>query len=164
MFSSLCLAFSLMFWGPHSVKDQSLVEFVRVWPQWRDAKGFKRISEYFTGRENPSGLEIRRSRPADRAGYYFLARVRHKTVTLVGAKFQLHIITPDAPEPKPVLEFAADTGPGEDVFEIGLTGKDWPNSKQHPVAWRLDLVAQDGHLLAWSQSFLWDKPGIVHSR
>jgi len=164
MFCSLCLAFSLMFWGPHSAKDHSLVEFVRVWPQWRGAGEFKRISEYFTGRENESGLQIRRSQPQSRAGYYFLARVRHKTVTLAGAKFQLHVIRVDAPEPKPVLEFAADTGPGEDVFEIGLTGKDWTDAKEHPVAWRLDLVGPDGHLLAWSQSFLWDKSGIVQTR
>jgi hypothetical protein len=163
MLSSLCLAFSLLFWGPRTARDNSLVEFVRVWPQWRDAEGFKRISEYLDGRENTSGLHIRRSRPADRAGYYFLARVRHKTVSLTGAKFQLRIITPDSPEPRPMLEFAANTGPGEDVFEIGLTGKDWPDPKQHPVAWRLNLVAADGHLLAWSQSFLWDKPGVVQT-
>jgi hypothetical protein len=164
MFSSLCLAFSLIFWGPHSAKDHTLVEFVRVWPQWRDAAEFKRISEYYTGVENESGLQIRRSQPSKRSGYYFLARVRHPTVSLAEAKFQLHIITPDAPDPRPVLEFPAGTGPGEDVFQIGLTGKDWPNSKVHPVAWRLDLVAKDGHLLAWSQSFLWEKPGIGQSR
>jgi len=161
MFSSLCLAFSFFFFFPHHEKDHTEVEFVRVWPQWHDAAEFKRISEYFSGKENDSGWKFRRTHPDHREGFYFLARVKHKHYSLLGAKFVLRVILPDSPDPKPPMEFPADVDKGEDVFEIGITGPDWPNKKLHPVAWRLDLVGPDGHLLAWSQSFLWEKPGAV---
>lgn len=134
------------------------VRFIRVWPQWREAYEFKRISEYFNGRENPGSLVIRRSQPVNRTGYYFLARVSHPHVSLMGARFVLHIITPRSPDPLTFV-FPADVGPGEQVFDLGLTGSDWPHRGEHPVAWRLELRAPDGHELAWYQSFMWQMPG-----
>lgn len=163
MFSHLCLSLGFLFiFHSHKPKiPPPEVELVRVWPQYRDAGSFKRISEYFTNRENPGKFQLRRSEPQQRSGYYFLARVRHPQVSLQGAKFILQVVMPDDPAPKPAFTFPADTGPGEQVFLIGLTGKDWPGKRVHPVAWRLDLVAADGHPLAWAQSFLWSKPGAV---
>jgi hypothetical protein len=133
------------------------VEFVRVWPGWRDAASFKRISEFFTDRENTGGQLIRRSHADLRAGYYFLTRVKHPGVSLVGARFLLRIITPGGPDPR-MFTFPAESGPGEDVFELGLTGPDWPGQRTHPVAWKLELLGADGHPLASTQSFLWEKP------
>lgn len=134
------------------------VQFVRVWPQWREAYEFQRISEYFTRVENDGDWIVRRTQPVNRSGYYFLARVRHRAVSLMGAKFVLHIIVPSSPDPKDYI-FPANVDPGEHVFQLGITGSDWPNKGTHPVAWRLDLRAPDGHLLAWQQSFMWEKPG-----
>ncbi len=162
MFSSFCICLGFLWF--HSPKPGAAVpevQFVRVWPQWRDEGSFKRISEYFNGREDPGRIELRRSHPAERSGYYFLTRVRHPGVSLEGAKFVVRVIMPDDPLPKPAFTFPADTGPGENLFEIGLTGIDWPGPRAHPVAWRLDLVAADGHPLAWAQSFLWSKPGVA---
>jgi len=136
----------------------SEVEFVRVWPGWRDADFFSRISEYFTDRENTSGRVVVRTHPATRAGFYFLARVRHPAVGLAGAQFVLRIVTRSNPEPR-TYSFPVDRPPGIDVFELGLTGSDWPSKSIHPVAWDLDLVAADGRTLAHRQSFLWSKPG-----
>jgi hypothetical protein len=131
---------------------------VRVWPRWRSADSFKRISEYFDGVENTSGQIIRRTHPEIRAGYYFLARVKHPAKSLAGAKFLLQIITPFAPEPK-AYTFPVDAEPGEHVFELGLTGGDWTGGNGvHPVAWKLELRAADGRTLASAQSFLWAKP------
>lgn len=163
MLSHFCLTLAFLFFphfGPRKGPPPE-VEFVRVWPQWKDIDSFKRISEYFTNQEDPGSLVLRRSRPDRRPGYYFLVRVRHPKVSLMGAHFEVRVITPDSPDPKPPFVFPADTGPGEQVFDIGLTGDDWPGPKVHPVAWRLDLVAADGHPLAWAQSFLWSKPGVV---
>ena len=133
------------------------VEFVRVWPGWRDAASFKRVSEYFTNRENTGGQVIRRSHADLRAGYYYLTRVKHPGVSLIGARFLLHIITPASPDAR-MYSFPAEVGPGEDVFELGLTGPDWPGKGTHPVAWKLELLSADGRPLASTQSFLWDKP------
>jgi hypothetical protein len=140
----------------HPTKPE--VEFVRVWPQWHQAYEFKRISEYFTGRENTGTWRVRRSQPINRTGYYFLARVRHPRTSLEGARFVLHIITPDSPDPR-TFTYPAGVGPGEHVFELGITGSDWAGERVHPVAWRLDLLAPDGHELAWYQSFMWEMPG-----
>jgi hypothetical protein len=44
-------------------------------------------------------------------------------------------------------------------MNLGLTGADWPGGEQaHPVAWKLELVAADGRVLAAEKSFLWEKP------
>jgi hypothetical protein len=133
------------------------VEFVRVWPGWHAAVDFTRISEYFDHRENLSGREVRRSHPQDRAGFYFLTRVKHPNVSLMGAKFVLRVVTPASPDPVQYT-FPAAVGAGEHLFEIGLTGPDWSGRKEHPVAWRLELVDDGGHTLAQAQSVLWAMP------
>lgn len=133
------------------------VEFVRVWPAWRDAASFERISEYFTGHE-PSGREaILRTQPAQRSGYYFLTRLKNDGPLLAQAQFRVHVITPANPEPKEFV-FTADVPPGRQVFHLGLTGGDWPDAKARPVAWRIELVGAGDAVLASEQSFLWSKP------
>ena len=134
------------------------VEFVRIWPGWRPADYFQRISEYFTDVENPGDAIVVRSRPSSRSGYYFLARVKHPRVALRGAAFVLQVITPSDPEAK-TFTFPADCPPGSHLFDLGLTGADWSGRAVHPVAWKLALVAKDGTVLAARQSFLWAKPG-----
>jgi len=136
------------------------VEFVRVWPGWRTADSFTKISEYFTGREPPGDSVVERTHPAYRAGYYFVARIKHPKTAVVGAKFLLHIILPASPTPK-VFIFSANAPLGTNLFELGLTGADWPLRSTRPVAWMLELVSADGHQLAAKESFLWSKPDKV---
>jgi len=140
-----------------STSIRAEVSFVRVWPRWQDKDVFKRISEYFTGRENTGKEIVFRSQPAKRVGFYFLVRVKSPNETLSGTRFVLHIITPLSPETEE-FTFPIETGPGEHVFDLGLTGTDWPGRKTHPVAWRLDLQSAAGQTLASAQSFLWSKP------
>lgn len=133
------------------------VEFVRVWPGWRDAESFVRISEYFGERENPGREIIRRTQPAERAGFYFLVRVK-SAAALDGARFKLDVIRPDAPEPR-TFEFPADVPAKEKVFQLGLTGSDWPGGPEaSPIAWKLALLGSDGRTVAEHKSFLWEKP------
>lgn len=131
-------------------------EFIRVWPAWRTAESFDRISEYFDGQENTGRHTVLRSRPEARAGYYFLIRAKAATAT-TGAKFVLQVITPDSPDPK-TYTFPATIGTKETIFDLGLTGPDWPDRKTQAVAWHLALVTADGRELASRQSFLWAKP------
>lgn len=133
------------------------VEFVRVWPEWRNADSFKRISEYFTGRENTGRELVRRSQPDSRDGFYFLVRLRNDGPGQPAAKLVLSLIKPDAPQTR-VYTFPVPIEAGEHVLHLGLTGKDWAGPKVHPVAWKLEAVATDGTLLASSKSFLWEKP------
>ncbi|MEO6244360.1 MAG: hypothetical protein ABIQ12_02905 [Opitutaceae bacterium] len=133
------------------------VEFVRVWPGWRDAEAFDRIAEYFGGGESQAKSSVLRTHPEARAGYYFLVRLKSANA-VAGAKFQVSVIRPDGPEPK-TYSFPAAVPEKETVLQLGLTGADWPGGKKtNPVAWKVSLLAADGRLLAEHKSFLWEKP------
>ena len=133
------------------------VEFLRVWPAWRTDESFERIGEYFGRPENTGREIVLRTEPTQRAGYYFLVRVKSATA-LPGAKFTLSVIRPDHPEPNE-FSFPASLAAKETVFQLGLTGKAWPGgSEAHPVAWKLALVSAEGGVLAEYKSFLWEKP------
>ena len=129
---------------------------VRVFTGWHDAASFKRISEYFDGKENASGATLLRTQPEQRAGYYFLVRTANPGAS-VPVKVNLQLILPT--EPKSLTHaFSTALPSGETVLNLGFTGTDWPDAKANPVAWKLDIVAADGRVLATEKSYLWDKP------
>lgn len=133
------------------------VEFVRVWPEWRNADAFDRISEYFGGKENDGRETVRRTQASVREGWYFLVRVK-TDAALDNAKFVLEAIRPDTPDAK-TFTFPVSVPAKGRVFELGLTGADWPGGKAaHPVAWKLSLLDASGQVLAAKQSFLWELP------
>lgn len=149
------LAAVVWFLGP--VLRAADTTLTRVWAEWRSAESFDRISEYFGRGENTGGHRILRTHADTRAGFYFLVRLAQPTA-LADTKFELQVIAPDAPEPK-TFSFAAPVSAGNAIFELGLTGADWPGgAKVRPVAWKLALLAADGHVLAEQKSFLWEKP------
>jgi hypothetical protein len=132
-------------------------EFVRVWPEWRTAESFERIGEYFGRPENTGRDIILRTKSDVRAGYYFLVRVKSGGAR-PAARFELSVIRPDSPEPK-VFTFPAALPERETVFQLGLTGPDWPaGRKGNPVAWKIALIDGNGAVLAEHKSFLWEKP------
>ena len=132
------------------------VEVVRVFTGWRDAASFKRISEYFTGREHTGGEIVRRTQAGERAGYYFLVRTANAGPERA-ARFELAVILPSSPEPRR-HDFAVRLPAGAAVFNLGLTGGDWPARTTDAVAWRLELRDEAGTLLASARSYLWEKP------
>jgi hypothetical protein len=130
------------------------VTVVRVWPGYRTAESFDRISEYLDGQENTGGETVLRSQPAQRDGFYFLVRLKNASDAVAGARVELSVITPASATPR-TLAFTADLPAGQHVFECGLTGADWPDATAHPVAWKIVLRAPGGAELASAQSFLW---------
>ena len=133
------------------------VDFVRVWPQWRDADAFDRIGEYFGRGENDGRERVLRTHGDQRAGLYFLVRVKSDRA-LAGAKFVLQIIRPDSPDPK-TFTFPASLPAQSKIVELGLTDGDWPGGRDaHPVAWKLTLVDATGSTVATNESFLWALP------
>ncbi|OAM87984.1 hypothetical protein OH491_07480 [Termitidicoccus mucosus] len=134
------------------------VELVRLWPGYRTAESFDRIAEYFTNEEKTGGQIILRTQPKERAGYYFLLRVKNAS-PLDGASIGLDLITDAGPRPKTHTFALAPLSAGKQVLNIGVTGADWPGGPDaHPVAWRLRLLAPDGRELLSEQSFLWGRP------
>ncbi len=134
------------------------LSFVRVWPRWYESDQVIRISEYFTGRENMGERTIVHSRADSRTGFYFVVRVKNPGQLVAGTKFVVRVILPTSPDPK-IFTLPADVPAGGKVYQLGLTGTDWPSRRMYPVAWKLDLVGADGQLLASQESFLWSKPG-----
>ena len=67
-----CLLLAL----PAAVRAAGL-EIVRVFTGWRDAASFQSMSEYLDGGENTGGVTVLRTRPAERAGFYWLVRLKN---------------------------------------------------------------------------------------
>lgn len=133
------------------------VEVVRVWPTWREPGSFKRISEFFTGKENTGSETVFRTQPDDRHGYYFLVRLKNEGPAIPAAKFVIHLILPDSPETK-TYTFSQDLAKGSKVVNLGITGTDWPGKDINPVAWKFELHDASGQLVAGKGSFLWEMP------
>lgn len=134
------------------------ITFTRVWPQYHDDDSFKSFYEYRTGRELTYKWIVLRSHPDDRGGLYFLIRVNNPGESAVGTSFVVRVITPDAIVTR-VFNFFTDVPKGSHLFEIGLTGSDWPGPRVLPVAWEVELQDADGRVLVRKTSFLWEKPG-----
>lgn len=139
-----------------AVNARADVEVVRVFTGWRDAASFKRISEYFTGRENNGGRIVLRSTPEKRAGYYFLIRLKNDAAPIDG-KFVFRVISSASTTPRE-FAFATQIPPGSSVFNLGLTGPHWPGKETNAIAWKLEIVDAKGDILATDQSYLWEKP------
>lgn len=129
---------------------------VRVFTGWRDAASFKRIAEYFDGKEHSGGQILVRTHPDERAGFYFLVRTANPGPAQP-VRFTLQLSIPGEQKPRTQV-FAADLPAGEAVLNLGLTGPDWPDARTNPVAWKLDVLAADGRVLATEKSYLWEKP------
>lgn len=155
-FAFLLLAAALLC-SPGARLSAAEVEFKRVWPGWRTAESFERIAEYFGGGEDTGREVVLRTQPSERAGYYFLVRVKSGAEHR-GARFQLEVIRPDGPEPNTHV-LAATIPARETVYQLGITGGDWPGGAEaSPVAWKLTLLDAGGRVLQEHHSFLWAKP------
>jgi hypothetical protein len=131
-------------------------KIVRVFFGWREAASFKRIAEYFDGREHTGGEIVVRTKPDHREGFYFLVRLK-QDAPAAGAAFVIHVIFPGSPRAK-AFTLPADVPAGETVFNLGLTGADWPSRETHAVAWKIELKDGTGAVLASEKSYLWDNP------
>jgi len=138
------------------VASASDVTIARVFTGWRDAASFKRISEYFDGKEHTGGQLVMRTHPEQRAGYYFLVRLTNPGAPLP-VKVNLQVISTTDAKPR-THTFSAELKTGKPVLNLGLTGADWSDAKLDPVAWRLDVVDADGRVLVTAKSYLWEKP------
>lgn len=132
------------------------LKIVRVFTGWREAASFKRISEYFDGKENTGGQLVLRTHAEQRTGFYFLVRVANLSAAVV-AKLELELILPTSAKPI-TYTFPVALPPGTSVLNLGLTGSDWPDKKANPVAWKIFVRSPDGTLLASESSYLWEKP------
>lgn len=137
--------------------SDSGVTVVRVFTGWKEGASFKRISEYFTGKENTGGSVVLRTRAEQRSGFYFFVRLNNPGPA-TPVKINVEVVTPTDKQTKD-FSFSSELKSGANVFDLGLTGEDWLDAKANPVAWKVDFVASDGRVLASEKSYLWEKPG-----
>jgi hypothetical protein len=132
------------------------LSIVRVYTGWRDAASFKRIAEYFDGKEHAGREVVLRSHPDQRAGYYFLVRLKNSGAALK-ANVHLQLIRPDRTEARTTI-FPVEVPAGSTAFQLGLTGPEWQDAKVQAIAWHLQVIAEGGQVLATDKSYLWEKP------
>jgi len=113
------------------IEKNAGLELVRIWPSWRSADSFLRISEYFGRSETRSRQVTLRSQPDERAGFYFLTRIKNSGEALPDAHFELQVIRPDSPHPV-TYTFPVTVATGSHAYLLGLTGSDWPGFGDKP--------------------------------
>ena len=149
--ASLCLlllAAALPVWSD--------VTLVRVWPGYRTAESFTGIGEYFGRPEPTQGRLVLRSQPQERAGYYWLVRLRADEGDAVAA-VELAFVRPGEAQPE-MRRFAVTGRRGSQVLHLGLTGSDWADPTHRPLAWRIRVLDASDAVLAEEESFLWSLP------
>ncbi len=132
------------------------IEIVRLWTGYKETSAFLRLREFITGKESFGNTAILRTRPENRAGFYYTVRLAdHERRALPPGEVHLQVIPPDGVEPVDYRFPFAGTDAREARLEIGLTGGDWPYGQTLPLAWKLDFLDAQGRVLASRQSFLW---------
>lgn len=132
------------------------VELVRVWPSYRDAASFTRLGEYFGAAPDAINRAALRTDPDARAGFYWLIRTATPAAR-PDCQLTLEVQRLDAA----VIErhtFPVDLPAGSQVLNAGITGRDWADPSERPVAWRITLTSPEGVTLVSATSFLWAPP------
>jgi len=150
------LSIQLAILPARSFADGNDLTIDHVYTGWREADSFKRISEYFTGRENTGDIVVLRTHPEQRSGFYFLIKAVNPgspAAVTVG----LEVIVPNNPKPK-TYAFSATLKSGANLIDLGLTAGDWTDPEAHPVAWIINFENARGDVLAVKKSYLWERP------
>lgn len=154
----LFTALSLLVAGCASTPDEppSSVEILEVKPRYIPEENFKRIGEYWSGKENTGKRVLLRTDPTVRDGFYFTLVLDQKVRKLPrGSTITGEVYTP-ASKDLQTYEFSLPSKlPKTKEIFIGLTGADWPQVGGVPSAWRFSIKDANGAVLATTKSYLW---------
>ena len=125
----------------------------------RDENSFKGIVEAFRHRETKGGRVFLRTDPEKRAGLYFSINFNHTIGLLpIGSKFVLHFITNANPKPETVVwvlpKFKHSLLLRNELY-LGITDDDHYAQKSLLIAWKLEILHPDGHVIAHKESLSW---------
>ena len=135
--------------------EAPLIEQVRL--KHKPAEDFKRIKEYFTGKEYMGDRMILRTKPQQsRTGLYWIVQ-SHRTLDQLPPETQITLQYYEPGKNKPEQRrFILENAPKVNALYLGLNGKDAPPAEQLPLAWELRMEAPGGDLLARRKSYLWE--------
>ena len=148
-FLSLVLGFAPLLVSAVTIKD--------AYTRQMETAQFQRVSEFFTGEENPGRAYILRSQAGERDGLYFFIQLSQRLSPDRAHRLVLEVIPSNALKPN-VHEFELDSPKAtkRNRLVVGLTGDDW-NPELKPVAWRIKLISGSTEVAEW-KSFLWEMP------
>lgn len=136
-----------------AVTGAALAELEIVSTERRDAESFKRLSEYFTGKEDPGRYAIFRTEPEARKGFYISLAAPDKSVLANVANVRLSFVRAGT------QEIVSREMPTQDLKKrrilVGLTGEEWQSEDALPAAWKVELLDPTGATLESAESFLW---------
>lgn len=119
----------------------------------RDTDSFKRISEHFSGKEDPGRYVIARTDPSQRDGYYIALKLEASDQPEKADKVRLRFVRPGSQE---IETKTLTIGPiKKDRALIGMTDDVWGTTSAIPTAWKIEFLDGAGAVIATSQSFLW---------
>ena len=158
--SRLFLCLGYLFAGVYlAVSPLTAIQIVDAYTRYIEETQQQRIGEFFTGREPVRGFIILRSQKDSRAGQYFIITLDNKARDLPpGTKIELSVITTNSPEPRSYNLVLGETDSKSRQIYAGLTGSDWSDKNEQPLAWKISIVDTSGQTIAESESFLWRYP------
>lgn len=135
------------------------VEIVSAHNEYIEAERFQRISEYFTGEENPGRRLIVRSQAEERSGEYLIITLDQNVQDLPSdAQVVIDLIISGTDKPvSHTLGLPADRPGTREIF-AGITGSDWPGGDATILAWKISIQSASGSTLAGKTSYLWKMP------
>ncbi|MDR1497077.1 MAG: hypothetical protein LBS59_01495 [Puniceicoccales bacterium] len=136
-----------------------------IYTRWQEARDFKRISEYFTGREATGGNIVARSDATNRSGMYFRVGLPTDMHIPAHSVVTIDYVCSDSPQPRShTFELPERTVFLFTELRLGLTGREWRDKETSLVAWCFTLRDNAGVVLARKQSFLWEMEDAVTPR
>ena len=133
-------------------------EIKEAYPRYYEEQFFQRISEFFSGEENPGERAIVRTDPQARDGFYFALHLG-KQVHLDPETTQIRIeivVGVEETARSHTFELPANWSSREELF-LGFTGAEWPEDNR-PLAWKVEALNSASNVLATYNSFLWKHP------
>lgn len=119
----------------------------------READSFKRFSEYLTGKPSEGRYEIIRSDDSSRDGFYVSLLASDKAAIKQVSTVKVQFVRAGTLEIES-FEKKADSLKKKRIL-VGFTESEWHGSKNHPMAWKIELLDSAGTVLESAQSFLW---------
>lgn len=122
----------------------------------RDADSFKRLSEFFTGKESPGRYAILRTVPSRRDGFYISLLGKDKTRLSSVATVRIRFVRPNEQNTESIdLPVSSIT---KRRILVGMTEREWEGVNERPVAWKIELLDSNNRLVDQAKSFLWTEP------
>lgn len=125
----------------------------------RSEDSFKGILESFQHKESKGGRVFLRTKPGNRSGVYFTIKFNHSIGLLpLGSKIVLHYITNVSPVPEyatwTLTEPQHSLLPHNEIY-LGITDDVHYANKHQLIAWQLEIIHPDGHIITHEESLAW---------